>query len=429
MAKTSTTKKSDDRDYTYVFNKVFTGKYLDHNLGHEVINFIKMDNGERYIYLNPWGNCNKQHYKKCRYVFHIIKVNYEDENENENTSYYELMAVSEIDTEFNNMSESKMDIKYQGLPISEIFKSPNDNATTLYTFKASKYYKPKEKYRILFKFNCSPPDDQKKENKENKLDKKIIKVLMRCYPKHHIAYSKDVDAEILKGLRESEYLEEKNDEEENDLKNDEQCFAVISDRTNLENSMSNQIVYFLNQNKEFLDDFIELLNKKVPSNKIDKNELENMEIIREEHNIDILLKSETDVIVIENKIDSKINGKGKSKKESQLSNYYKYVSKQYKNLKKHFFILKPNYNHIQKNKFKNGDDYKIISYDELYEILIGKKYEPYDNDNDEERAKRNFLYDQFKEGIEYVKSSKAEQKKKIAYIRLNQKIKKLQNKN
>ena len=42
-------------NYKYVLNKIFTGSFLNYNLGHEIINFIKMDDNNRYIYLNPWG--------------------------------------------------------------------------------------------------------------------------------------------------------------------------------------------------------------------------------------------------------------------------------------------------------------------------------------------------------------------------------------
>ena len=30
-------------NYKYVLNKIFTGSFLNYNLGHEIINFIKMD--------------------------------------------------------------------------------------------------------------------------------------------------------------------------------------------------------------------------------------------------------------------------------------------------------------------------------------------------------------------------------------------------
>lgn len=152
---------NNDKNYRFIFNKVFTGSYLGHNLGHEIINFIKTDKNERYVYLNPWGNRNQEHYKKCEYVFHIMKVNYSDENSN----YYELLGVSKIDNtsptryKTNAKEEEKGGLEYNNHPIYEIFKSSDDKEKAhLYSFKASTFYKVKDNYRVLFTFNCPKPN-------------------------------------------------------------------------------------------------------------------------------------------------------------------------------------------------------------------------------------------------------------------------------
>ena len=36
-----------------LLNKMFEGKYLNSNIGHEVINFIKADNGKHDVYVKP----------------------------------------------------------------------------------------------------------------------------------------------------------------------------------------------------------------------------------------------------------------------------------------------------------------------------------------------------------------------------------------
>ena len=38
-----------------VLNRMFSGSYLDENLGHEIINLFLCDNGKHYIYLNDNG--------------------------------------------------------------------------------------------------------------------------------------------------------------------------------------------------------------------------------------------------------------------------------------------------------------------------------------------------------------------------------------
>jgi len=132
--------------------------------------------------------------------------------------------------------------------------------------------------------------------------------------------------------------------------------------------MSNQLVYFLSRDKNILKKFIELLNEiKIKNNNIEKikwNNEKEFKIIREHEKIDILLESDTDIIIIENKIDSGIveydkndkNEKRRPKpknhilnsssmnekqlknvynsinqKLSQLSKYYKYIMEDYEN--------------------------------------------------------------------------------------------------
>ena len=167
-----------------------------------------------------------------------------------------------------------------------------------------------------------------------------------------------------------------------------------------------------------------MLNKHT-NNIIDSNK--EFKISREDNHIDILLKSDTDLIVIENKIDSHINGTKKSnkkKKDSQLSSYYDYAESF--GLNTHYYLLKPKYNSITKEElrknYKNGDKYSIIDYEDLYKVIT--KPNSYINNEDPRKV---FLYEQFVEGIKYVKSTKAEQMREIAYIRLKQRLDELKN--
>lgn len=45
-----------------VINRMFTGKYLRDNIGHEVINLFQADNGKYYVYLNDIGIIGKEHF-------------------------------------------------------------------------------------------------------------------------------------------------------------------------------------------------------------------------------------------------------------------------------------------------------------------------------------------------------------------------------
>ena len=431
--------EEDQINYNYLFNKIFTGSYLEHNLGHELINFIKLQNNERYIYINPWGERSKKAVESTDYVFHIMGVTYDTDK------YYELIAVSKVKKGFNGLynkdvEKEKTNIEnsnlyFEGCHLSNIF---TDSKAHVYSFLAEKFYIPKKGVRILFKVNAkndvipSEPETIFKDEITNNI---IYKIDVRCNPQRNRCYAKNADEAVLKNLVEQgKYLEENDDNIV--LDKDEQCFAVISDRTNLEDSTSNQIAYFLGRDKEILNKLIDLINRHLTDDVISKDE--KFEIKREANHIDLLLVSNKHVIVIENKIDSKINGEIESdnkNKESQLSAYYKYVMKDNKfkeidKSNKHFFILLPRYSSITRKKldeYLNGKDYEILYYDELYNELKNHHYDPYHGKDVEGEAKRDFLYEQFIDGLKYISSSKAEQMKETAYIRLKQKINELKN--
>ena len=160
----------------------------------------------------------------------------------------------------------------------------------------------------------------------------------------------------------------------NDLKS-ELPLCIINDRVSLEDSMSNMIAYFLRRDNDLLKKFLlNFLNVKTKSN-------EKFQIIREEKNIDLLLKSDNKIIVIENKINSGINGI-KSPKYSQLSKYYQYVNDKYKNHDKFFFLLKPNNNYITTkyiSSFHGGNKYIIKNYSDLYNVLKNHKFKYIDD--------------------------------------------------
>lgn len=486
----SNKKIKEKPNYTFAFNKIFTGSYLIYNLGNELINFIKTDDNrskygnKRLVYINPYGDRGKEAEEKTKYVLHVMETTYD------NNTYYELIAISKISeiyvdgkktnekTLYNkNTQKEKEDyknenIKFNGHFVGDIF---NDPKAHLCSFFAEGLYEPKENVRILFKGNKESVSKNLEETHIIEEENHIFIINIECNlsRSRNLCYSKEIDLNILKQIVKSKYIKKVNDNI-NIPKDDEQCLAVICDRTNLEDSMSNQIAYFLSRDKKILEGFIKLLNDKEGANKetekIIWDRKKNIKIIREHENIDILLESDTDIIVIENKIDSNIVEYSKDdksikrkakpedhilessslsekellkkynsieKKLSQLSKYYKYIMVDYENnkqikKKKHFFILKPDYSSITKKdleeNYYNGDKYTIITYGDLYKTLqrYEGKYNPNGLKNSDPKA--TFLYDQFIQGLEYVKSSKAEQMRKTAYIRLKQRLNELDNK-
>lgn len=75
-----------------------------------------------------------------------------------------------------------------------------------------------------------------------------------------------------------------------------------------------------------------------------------------------------DVIVIENKLRSGLNGIDKHNSISQLTTYHKYIERKYEASERFYFLLEPNYNDIDIARFDSNakDSYKVRKYSEVY---------------------------------------------------------------
>lgn len=432
-------KEHKPENYQIVLNKIFAGSFLDYNLGHELINFIKDDKGQRYVYLNPWGERSEKAAEETEYAFHII-----ESSSNKKEGDYELVAISKIDknvdTIYNKnkyLEKTKSPI-YNGHTFYEIFHCGSDSDKAhVYSYKASKFWLPKDNKKILIKISCEEAKFEEKNEDE------VVLHLM-CNPQHNICYAdasgkitytatrnKNTDIDVLQKLLLSKYVKINNQSIDLSDIDDEQCFSVISGRTNLEVSTSNQIAYFLQRDSNLTYLF---LNKFLGVSDIKKKE--KFEIIREkEKNIDLLFKSKNHIVVVENKIDSYINGINKktgvnSKKESQLSKYYSHIEKKYKSIEnRKYFILAPGYSEITQDilnqEYENGIKYTLKKYNDLFNILKDVSYKPLGT---EASGDGKFLFKQFKKSIEYLTWSKARQQERTGYIRLKQRIKELDDK-
>ena len=152
-------------------------------------------------------------------------------------------------------------------------------------------------------------------------------------------------------------------------------FLTIAKKEYDEIAYSNAFVYFFEKYPKLLESVLESLKD------INDKELmisignQSTKIEREEENIDILIKSETCVVVIENKIKSKINGLKHDIYgeiiQNQLDKYFKYVEAEYAYVEdRYYLIFTPNYNKIDTDKFKiDRDTYKIVTYRSVYQAM------------------------------------------------------------
>ena len=87
--------------------------------------------------------------------------------------------------------------------------------------------------------------------------------------------------------------------------------------------------------------------------------------------IDLWIENEKNIIVIENKIKSGINGRV-GKEYSQLNSYYEYAEEKAKESGKetHYFIFAPDYSRFDLARYGLEKVYKIIKYSDIYNFFI-----------------------------------------------------------
>ena len=157
-----------------ILNKPFLGNWLDNpeNIGHEIIDFLSTDNGELYIYNNPYGQCpdniwvgetdrttNLKKRKSEKYyakylilcsgehnnsfdILYIIEL--QEKLHREHTTKHNKNIPEDEKLQLKSRQEKikkiidKNNIVYNGKKLYEIYK--NDNSLYV-TFKASKIYK------------------------------------------------------------------------------------------------------------------------------------------------------------------------------------------------------------------------------------------------------------------------------------------------
>jgi len=122
---------NDTKHPPIVINHMFSGNYLEDNIGHEIINLFKDDEGVNYIYLCKDGKYNRN--KLPKYVIQVRRYG---------TRTLEVINIAEIDD--NNIEKIDIDkIKYGGCKITSLFEGNiGQEINTFITFKAKRVVKP-----------------------------------------------------------------------------------------------------------------------------------------------------------------------------------------------------------------------------------------------------------------------------------------------
>lgn len=383
-----------------ILNSMYTGRYITEQgkLGHEAINLVKADNGNFYIWLNSMGVCTHSGVDGCTVLMlrsinaHLYKIIAKAENcrlcdgaaiprRRKETGE----AYTPADARYEAQKELK--VRYNGKdPMDNIFE--RDMFATFWTDKVQE-----------------TEGDIYLTNDESLMDEAAgvyyapfgrISEAMRAYiPDNHAA------SDSLKSILTMNVWKPVAGQSAVSMQEPKLNFFKLIRKDRDELSFSNALAYFIQEIgiSHFLQNG---LNLEVADNAYS--------LLREKHNIDLAFFGNTQVVIIENKIDAAITVDGRSTQKtqinraveayftkgiedvakqlesfaagnqavSQLSKYYFYAAAYLlsKNVAVedipqhiHCFLLVPKYAErqfqTQKDRFLLGDKYDIVTYDKL----------------------------------------------------------------
>lgn len=352
-----------------ILSRMYVGSYLEENIGHEVINLFQSDNGNNYIYVNEDGRINPRYNDSVRAVLLVKYIEpgvmeiVAKAEELEQILYKSKGHNSEITAQAKYIEDNQ--VTYGGVSINKIY---TDQQYGIITFKTNHLFLPVKPLYLIE----NPEKCQAYENYVLLPEKHFSKQSLKMYyPKERLP--KDYGA-MEEMLTKSELWKKDNTTQKIDLNDQESTgreknFLSIIKKEYDELVYSNMLAYFFEQNRKVFTDFVrEVLKVKDFSKKYI--------IKREYHKVDLLIEGESHVLVIENKIKSKINGERhdiySEKTQSQLEDYYKMATKEFVDKDVRFFIFSPDYNNVSLDEYATGEHYKPINYSDIYEFYKRK---------------------------------------------------------
>lgn len=376
-----------------LINKMCTGSYTVSNVGHEIINYFKDDNGDNYIYILPYGGMAKE---KDGRIDTIILTSSLSNNR------VEILAVIEIDengqihkggdrgTEEIHREQLKelKNVTYGGATLEQIFKYNIKNDEAIYvTFKAKNILKPKDNVKVYISNNKNDNSDERIIKVEKSLPSSSLKGYFIKDEKNKKSLTNEIfhDYDKIKGFindnREKLFetmVTPKIDKEKIKnfkVENINMNYLQLIEKEDEEQIYTNLFYYWLNSNN-LIDEFI-----KEKLNIEDKFELKKEKKVKHGR-MDLFAISKNKAIIIENKIQSGLNGIDKEEETTQLGKYVNDIIKDYEIKANEIYgmIFVPDYNfefltrEIQElEKEEIIKNYNIIKYSELYEFFNKKE--------------------------------------------------------
>lgn len=369
---------------TYVIARMYAGTYLNENLGGEAINLLHDDNGNNYIFVGPYGFIDSKYNDTvegviltrltkagCFEILGIAKVGKGDQ-----VTYQKGNTLKErFENGKANITKfaKDNDIRYGGVSLMQINGGAFFGADI--TFKSSALLLPREELFIT--------DSHTKDFVIE--GSKTINLSDKRFPKQSLhAYITDLDNpnafnEIAKLIGDDSLWDKQrvNMIKEGRIIDKHFNFLDIIHKDFDELAYSNLFSYIF---KTYPDVFVEFA-KQI----LDVDISEPYSILREKANIDLWAEDENDILVIENKIKSGINGISARHDfsengliQSQLLKYFQYAENEKGQKRTHYYIFAPNYNKIDLKQYSGSQHYQKILYSDIYNFFNKIKIdEPY----------------------------------------------------
>ena len=377
---------------SYIINRMYAGSYLEKNIGGgEAINLLHADDGVNYCFINPYGTFDPKYNDTVQAVIHtqfyevgcfeVLGISVLDTQNPKNSQLIHTSGKNKAEKEKNAADKLREYTKshpilYGGVPYLE-----EDGIYASITFKSVRLLYPKKKificdkeYRkefinsiVTYKFEDARFSQQSlhmyvNDEKQPKAFEKVTQMLAN----EELWEEKITKIDDLRIKQPKSYFN----------------FLTLIGKEDDELAFSNMFKYFFENYPDLLIGFArDFLKAEIG---------EGYTVEREHHHIDLWIEDDDDVIVIENKVKSGINGAsarhdlGNEAVKSQLLEYYEYAVKYAKDKHKHppkCFLFVPNHNHIDLSVYEKGNRYKVIRYGDIYRYLISQSVDsPYYGD-------------------------------------------------
>lgn len=347
-------------------NRMYAGDYLKDNIGHEIINLFKTDDGDNYIYVNPYGTLGVGHDE----VESILLVRRLEGGILEIIAKAEKLERIVTNKRGDDLLNDQKDylkshgIVYGEVPLDRIFDG-NESNSTYVSFKAGEIKAPKDPIYLYNSKSKNKPDKKYGVKMEGNFASQYLHQFYNQNKKDYEVLRKILDDKSRWGVDPTKRVEVESYKSKTNI-------LTILGKDHDELAYSNLIAYLLSSDEELSKNFFSYVLRLKPRGKLS--------VRREVKNIDLLLSDDNNIVVIENKIKSAINGvkntdqsivNGENDMESQLSKYYDYANSLGKQNNKmvSFFIFSPDYNRLDLNGLKNAQHYKPVFYSQLYNFF------------------------------------------------------------